>query len=85
MGARIPLTFQALDQALKRCVVALRIDPAAQERPSNVQNEKVEAVAVAVSAHAVDLNAIDHRLDLRSVAADFARKSDGERNIIQAH
>ena len=72
MQTNVPFTFQEIDQTLKRCVAARRIDSAAQERPANVQNENVEAVAFAASPHLVDLAAPDHRLDLRSVAADLA-------------
>src|SRR5262245_60191219 len=34
-----PLTLQALDQALKRCIVTCPIYSATQQRPPNVQNE----------------------------------------------
>jgi len=64
MRAHIPFTFKAIDETLKRCIVTRGINSAAQERPPNVQNEKVEAVAFAVSAHVVDLTALDHCLDL---------------------
>ena len=85
MRPHIPFTFEALDQALNRCVVTRWIDSAAKKCPPDVQSEKVEAVSFTVCAHVVDLAAQDHRLDLRSVAADLTGKTDGKRNIIQAH
>src|SRR6476620_3534709 len=68
----ISLHLQAPDEAIEGGVVTLKVRPAGQQRPPDIEDEQVETVAFTVGPNTVNLTALDHPFDFGAMPTNLA-------------